>query len=101
MAVMARVNGLVRRTDVLRKRDDGTVFGSTLAVLSEPEGDSIEVLSWANGEYSATDLAMLKGAEVELLVEFRVKPGFRGSEGTLQAILHKVISAEQPATVPA
>lgn len=71
------LHGTVRRVDEKRKNDDNSLYGTGLAVLSEPDGDTVEVTAFARD--LAPELAQnLKGEAVHLLVTPSARAGSRG-----------------------
>lgn len=94
MAKVFTLNGRVRGAEIARKKSDNSPYGTKVGVLSEPDGDTVEVLFFDRFLASADAMA-LRGLDVTLLVE--VEPQGR----YLNATCLKVLAVEAPAVAVA
>lgn len=71
------LHGLVRRVEIKRKNEDNSVYGASLSVLSEPDGDTVEVTAFTR-DLPIDQAEGLKGQTVHLLVSPGARAGSRG-----------------------
>lgn len=83
------LHGLVRRVETKRTNADNAVYGSSLAVLSEPDGDTVEVTAFTR-DLPEADAHALKGQPVHFIVSPSARSGSRGGaflDTTLVAVV--------------
>lgn len=90
MAVVMHVQGLVRAVTPANKKS-GERFGSRINVLTEPDGDTFQVLAF-DRSLSGDEAADLAGTTVDLTVE--VAAEVWNGNARLNATLVKVDSCE-------
>lgn len=74
---IVHLHGLVRRVEVKRKNADGTVYGTGISVLSEPDGDTMEVTAFIR-DLPEADALDLKGKHAHLVIAVGATAGSRG-----------------------
>lgn len=77
MANIMHIKGLVRSAAIQRKRDTNEAYGTRLSVLTEPKGDTCDVLVFER-LMSPEDAEKLEDHFVELTVAVSVTAGSRG-----------------------
>lgn len=92
MAKIAHINGLVRSVRTLTKNDTGEAFATILTVLSEPDGETVDVTAWPRS-LPVADAPELKGLTIDATVEIGTRTGRNGG-AFLEVSLVALDSAE-------
>jgi len=87
MAKIAHIYGTLRSVEPATKSGTNEVWGSRASILSEPKGDSFDVVAFAR-EHSPRELQALEGTDVHAIVDVDVTAGVRGA--FLNCILRQI-----------
>lgn len=77
MAKIIHIYGEVRSAEVAKKAATGEVYGTRFSILSEPEGDTIDLLAFAR-VIDPEILIALKRVSVHAVAELEAVSGQRG-----------------------
>lgn len=94
MAKIFHLNGEVRNVVVRKKNDTGEVYGTSLTILSEPKGETVDVLAFSR-VLPVADAQALEGATVDMTVGVDVNAGTRGG-AFLNVLVESVDVVEAP-----
>lgn len=99
MAKIAHIYGVLRSADLATKTGTNEVFGVRGSILSEPEGDTIDVLAFSR-EVDSQSLLAMKGQGVHAVVTLDVTAGRNGA-AFLNVNLRKIEPWSPPSAAPA
>jgi hypothetical protein len=103
MAKIAHLYGVLRSADIARKSADNTIWGCRGSMLTEPEGDTIDLVAF-DRVIDTRDFLALKGQEVHAIVEIDVTSGSRGGaflNVSVHSIEPRVAMSAVPSVTPA
>lgn len=98
MAKIMHINGEVRAVATRTKQGTNEVYGSSLTILSEPKGDTVDVLAFSR-VIDPAEAVSLEGTTIDATVSVDVNAGTRGG-AFLNILLVSVDSVEAPNAAP-